>query len=431
VKSVKKQGITRRDFLATGAAAATAISGFPFVKSARAQNVKPLKIGVIGCGGRGTGAAANALTADPNIHLVAMADLVPDQIEKSLNTLRTKDKDLQGELQKNIKVEKDHIFTGPDCHEKLLQTDVDYVILTTPPGFRPRNVEAAVRAGKHMFAEKPVATDPAGVRRILKAAEQAKEKGLSIVVGLNARHDKSVMETVQRIHDGAVGEILSGNIYRLGSGLWHRGSDPSWTEMEYQCRNWYYFCWLSGDQIVEMVVHQIDLMNWAMGAYPVSALGSGGRQVRTDPKYGNIWDHMTVDYEYPNGAHVILMCRQWDNCDFKNANLVIGTKGKSDSRGRILGENRWKYDGERTRSQVYEHWELIESIRKGQARNDVLDFGAHSTLAAIMGRESAYTGQLVTWEDMLNSDLDLFPKSTALGSAPKRPVAIPGQPRPL
>jgi len=431
VKSGKKNVITRRDFLATGAAAATAISGFPFVKSARAQSGEPLKIGVIGCGGRGTGAAANALTADPNIHLIAMADIAPDQIEKSLNTLKTKDKDLQGELQKNIRVEKDHIFTGPDCYEKLLQTDVDYVIHTEPPGFRPRNVTASVRAGKHIFAEKPLATDPAGVRKILKAAEQAKQKGLSIVVGLNARHDKSVMETVKRIHDGAVGEILAGNIYRLGQGLWHRGADPSWTEMEYQCRNWYYFCWLSGDQIVEMVIHQIDLMNWAMGAYPVSAIASGGRQVRTDPKYGNIYDHMSVDYEYPNGAHVNLMCRQWDNCDFKNANVVIGSKGKSDSRGRILGENKWKYEGERTRSQVYEHWELVDSIRKGQARNDILDFGAHSTLAAIMGRESAYTGLEVTWEDMLNSDLDLFPKSTAFGPAPKRPVAIPGQPRPL
>ena len=431
MKSRKNSVITRRDFLATGAAAATAISGFPFVKSAHAQSAEPLKIGVIGCGGRGTGAAANALTADPNIHLIAMADLVPDQVEKSLNTLKTKDEDLQGELQKNIKVEKDHIFTGPDCHEKLLQTDVDYVILTTPPGFRPRNFEAAVRAGKHIFAEKPVATDPVGVRKILKAAQQAKDKGLSVVVGLNARHDKSVMEAVKRIHDGAVGEILAGSIHRLGGGLWHRGSDPSWTEMEYQCRNWYYYCWLSGDQIVEMVVHQIDLMNWAMGAYPVSALGSGGRQVRTDPKYGNIFDHMSIDYEYPNGAHVAFMCRQWDNCDTKNANLVIGTKGKSDSRARISGENTWRYRGERTHSQVYEHWELIDSIRKGQARNDVLDFGAHSTLAAIMGRESAYTGQVVTWEDMLNSDLDLFPESTALGPAPKRPVAIPGQPRPL
>ncbi|MBN2288520.1 MAG: Gfo/Idh/MocA family oxidoreductase [Candidatus Glassbacteria bacterium] len=430
MKNGKEKTITRRSFLATGAAAATAISGFPFVRSAQAQTARPLKIGVIGTGGRGTGAASNALVADPGVQLVAMADIVPDQIEQSLKALK-EDRDLQGELQKNIKVEKDHIFTGPHSYEKLLQTDIDYVILTTPPAFRPLQFEAAVQAGKHVFAEKPVATDPVGVRKILQSAQKAKDKGLSVVVGLNARHDKSVMETVQRIHDGALGETLSGNIYRLGGGLWHRGADPSWSEMEYQCRNWYYFCWLSGDQIVEMVVHQIDLMNWALGAYPVSALGSGGRQVRTEPKYGNIWDNMTIDYEYPNGVHVLLMCRQWPNCDNKNANVVIGTKGKSDSRGRILGENKWKYEGERTNSSVYEHSELIDSIRKGKARNDMLDFAAHSTLSAIMGRESAYTGQVVTWDDMLSSDLDLFPKSIELGPAPKRAVPIPGQPRPL
>ncbi|MEA2063944.1 MAG: Gfo/Idh/MocA family oxidoreductase, partial [Gemmatimonadota bacterium] len=415
---------------ATGAAAATAISHFPFVQTAQAQIDKPIRIGVVGTGGRGTGACSNALVADPNVQLVAMADIAPDQIEKSLNALKN-DRDLQGPLQKNIKVAKDHIFTGPDCYEKLMKTDIDYVILTTPPGFRPRDFEVAVQAGKHIFAEKPLATDPVGVRKILRSAQKAKDKGLSVVVGLNARHDKGVMETVQRIHDGAIGDIVAGDILRLGSGLWHRGSDPSWTEMEYQCRNWYYFCWLSGDQIVEQVVHQIDLMNWVMGGYPVKALASGGRQVRTDPKYGNIWDHISVNYEYPNGAKVSLMCRQWLNCDTGMGNLVIGTKGQSDARARIRGENRWRYRGERANSSVYEHQELIESIRKGQARNDALDFGAHSTLTAIMGRESAYTGQEVTWEEMLSSDLDLFPKSTALGFAPKRPVAIPGQPRPL
>jgi myo-inositol 2-dehydrogenase / D-chiro-inositol 1-dehydrogenase len=430
MKVGKNNLITRRDFLATGAVAATAISGFPFVKKANAQSGEPLKIGVIGCGGRGTGAASNALVADPNVKLIAMADIASDQIEKSLKALK-EDRDLQGALQKNIQVKKDHIFTGSHSYEQLLQTDVDYVILTTPPGFRPLQFEAAVNAGKHIFAEKPVATDPVGVRNILKSAQKAKDKGLSVVVGLNARHDKQVMEAVQKIHDGAIGDMVSGSIERFGGGLWHRGSDPSWSEMEYQCRNWYYFCWLSGDQITEMVVHQLDLMNWAMGAYPVSAIGSGGRQVRTDPKYGNIWDHMSIDYEYPNGVHVFFMCRQWPNCDSRMGIMLNGTLGKSDARGRILGKNRWKYTGERHNSSVYEHVELIESIRKSQSRNDVLDFAAHSTLTAIMGRESCYTGQLVTWEDMLNSDLDLVPKSIEFGPAPKRAVAIPGQPRPL
>jgi predicted dehydrogenase len=400
------------------------------VRTAHAQQEKPIKVGLIGCGGRGTGAAANAITAAPNIHLTAMADLVPEQIEKSLEALKG-DRDLQGTLQANIKVGKGSKFTGMDCYKQIMQTDVDYVILATPPGFRPLHFDAAVRAGKHIFAEKPLATDPVGVRKITSSAEMAKSKGLSVVVGLNNRHSVGGMELVKRIHDGAIGEIRAGRIYRLGGGLWHRGSDPSWTEMEYQCRNWYYFCWLSGDQIVEMVIHQIDRMNWLMGSHPVSAVGSGGRQVRTDPKYGNIWDHMSIDYEYPNGVHVSCMLRQWDNCENKVAEELVGTIGELGGRGRITGANPWRYSGERTNSSVYEHTELIESIRKSQARNDALDFGAESTLTAILGREACYTGKLLTWEDMVNSDLDLVPKTLAPGPAPKRAVPIPGKPRPV
>jgi len=424
----KDKEITRRDFLAVGTAAAAAISGFPFVGSARAQQSKPIKVGLIGCGGRGTGAAANAITAAPNVHLTAMADLVPEQIGKSLNALKN-DRDLKGGLLENIKVRKEHMFSGLDCYKKVLETDVDYVILTTPPGFRPSHFDSAVQAGKHIFAEKPLATDPVGVRKIINSAREAKSKELSVVVGLNNRHSKSAMETVKRLHEGGIGDIRAGRIYRLGGGLWHRGSNPSWSEMEYQCRNWYYFCWLSGDQIVEMVIHQIDLMNWAMGAHPVSALGIGGRQVRTDPKYGNIWDHMSVDYEYPGGVHVNCILTQWDNCESKVGIALVGTTGESDAKSTIRGANRWRYRGERTNASVYEHTELIESIRKGQARNDALDFAAESTLTAIMGRESAYTGRLVTWEEMLNSDLDLVPEIIKPGPAPKRPVPMPGTTR--
>ena len=425
----KKQPISRRDFLATGAIAATALSGFPFIRTAQAQGSK-IRIGVIGTGGRGTGACSNALVADPNVELVAMADIASDQIEKSLAALKA-DRDLQGEaFQKRIKVTKDMIFTGPDSFKQVLATDIDYVILTAPPGFRPLHFEEAVMRGKHIFAEKPVATDPVGCRKIRASAQKAKDKGLSVVVGLNARHDKGVVETVKRIHDGALGTIHAGSIHRLGGGLWHRGSDPRWSQMEYQCRNWYYFCWLSGDQIVEMVVHQLDLMNWAMGAHPISALGQGGRQVRTDPKYGNIWDHMTIDYEYPNDVHVFCMLRQWENCDNANDNRVIGTLGESNSRDTIKGQNRWRYR-EKDDSSVYEHKELIESIRKSAARNDCLDFAVDSTLTAILGRESSYTGKTITWDEMANSTLDLFPKSYQLGPAPQRGVPMPGSPRPL
>ncbi len=421
--------ISRRDFLAAGAAAATVITAFPFVKSAHAQaSKKRLKIGVVGCGGRGTGAVANAITADPgNVELVAMADIGMDRIESSLKALR-EDKDLQGELQKMINVPKQNMFVGMDGYQKVLKTDIDYVILATPPGFRPPHMDAAVKAGKHMFAEKPLATDPVGCRQARAAAEAAKSKGLSVVVGLNARHDLAVIETIKQIHSGAVGKILAGQVMRMGGGLWHRGSNPAWSQMEYQCRNWYYFCWLSGDQIVEMLVHQIDHMNWVLGSHPISAVGQGGRQQRTDPKYGNIWDNMAINFEYPEGLRVPLMCRQWEGCEQMMSSMVYGTKGETDCRERIRGEVNWRYRGKPANSSVYEHQVLIDSIRKGAARNDALDFAVDSTLTAVMGREAAYTGQKITWDAMLKSTLDLAP-GRMNGVAPQSPVPIPGQPR--
>ena len=430
-----KNKMTRRNFLATGAIATAAISGFPFVHTSRAQATKPLNIGVIGCGGRGTGAAENALTAAPNIHLIALADPFADRVERCLKTL-TNPKRRSGPLQ-GVEVKEDHIFTGLDCHKKLLETDVDYVILTGPPGFRPRSFEAAIEADKHVFMEKPVATDPVGVRKILKTGEKAKEKRLSVAVGFDNRHSNSTSETIKRIHDGWMGEIVSGRSYYNTGFLWHRGDEPEWTEMEYQCRNWYYFCWLSGDHIVEQHIHNIDVVNWVMGGYPIRALGVGGRQARTEPRWGNIYDHFIIDYEYPNGAHVMSMCRQWGNCDTATGNFFAGTKGKSsvgfilgNVGGEISGERNWKSEKDEVTPKVYEHFELIESIRKGNPMNQS-DIGAYSTLTAIMGRESAYTGKDVTWDEMLKSDLDLFPKKVEFGTAPKRAVPIPGQPRPL
>ena len=440
--------LSRRDFIATGAAAATAVSGFPFVRPAEAKQ-SPIKIGVVGAGGRGTGACGNALVADSAVELVAMADIGQVRVDQSLKALQQGRYLQSEEFQKRIKVTKDTMFVGPDAFKQLMALDLDYVILATPPGFRPLHYAEAVKRGLNVFAEKPLATDPVGCRAIRVSAEKAKQKGLSVVVGLNARHDVDVMETVKRIHDGALGEITSGSIHRMGRGLWHRGNDPKWSPMEYQMRNWYYFCWLSGDQIVEMVVHQIDLMNWAMGAVPVKALAQGGRLQRTDPMYGNIFDHMTVDYEYPGGVRVNLMCRQWNNCAGKSENRVIGKLGESDSRRIILGANPFELpsrrgSGRRDRSRrerfqldrrnnssVYEHVELIESIRKADARNDMLDFGIDSTLTAVMGRESAYTGMEITWDEISKSDLNLVPESCQFGAAPERAVAIPGFPRPV
>jgi predicted dehydrogenase len=423
---------SRRQFM-VGGAAATAVTAFPFVRSGAAKEA-PLRIGVVGTGGRGTGACANALVADPAVELVAMADIGRDRIALSRDELR-RHPDLQDDsYQKRIKVTEDATFVGFDAYRRLLELDLDYVILTAPPGFRPLHYAEAVRRGRHAFAEKPVATDPVGCRAIRATAEEAKRKGLSVVVGLNYRHDAGVMETVRRIHDGAIGRITGGTMLRMGGGLWHRGNDPSWSRLEYQCRNWYYHCWLSGDQIVEMVIHQIDLMNRVMGAHPVSAIAQGGRQKRTGEMYGNIYDHMSVAFEYPGGIPVHLMCRQWDDCASRNVNRVMGTRGETDNRRTILGENPFEYEPSkdpRMEAVVHEHVELIDAIREGAARNDLLDFAIDSTLTAIMGRESAYTGQAITWDEIARSELDLFPKDYPTGPPPERPPAIPGTPRPL
>ena len=422
MKNDKKSRITRRDFMAAGAVATAAISGFPFVHTSRAQSVKPLKIGVIGCGGRGTGAAGNALEAAPDIHLIALADPFADRIERCLTSLKSPKRRGRETPLEGVEVKEDHCFTGLDCHEKLLETDVDYVILTGPPGFRPRSFEAAINAGKHVFIEKPVATDPAGIRKVLAAGKKAREKGLSIVAGTQRRHQKPYLETIKRIHDGQIGEVVAGQIYWNGSTLWHRGELPEWTEMEYQCRNWYYFCWLSGDHIVEQHLHNFDVANWVIGTHPISAMGVGGRQGRTDPMYGNIYDHFAVDLEYPNDVHIMSMCRQLPRgSDGKVGELFAGTRGKSDPQGEIFGRNAWKFEGESTNPYVQEHADLIESIRSGKPINETQNV-AYSTLTAILGRESAYTGKIITWDEILNSDLDLFPEKVEFGPAPKRAV---------
>jgi predicted dehydrogenase len=443
----KKSGITRRDFLATGAVATAAISGFPFVYTTRAQQrVKPIRIAVDGCGGRGTGAVQNAIDAAPDVHLIAMADPFMDRIESSYKNLTNPPR--RGAQQgaqrggappapprppgQGIEVTKDHMFDGLDGYKKLLELDIDYVILTEPPGFRARALLAAIEAGKNVFAEKPLAVDVAGYRMVLEAGKLAQKKGLSICVGYDKRHTLRCVELIKRIHDGQIGEILSGRSYYNTGFLWHRGDErPKWTEMEYQCRNWYYFCWLSGDQIGEQTTHNIDAQNWVNNGPPVRAIGDGGRICRTDPKWGNIWDNMTIDYEYPNEVHWMTMMRQWDKVDGAGGDFVVGTKGRANlATGEITGEKPWKYVGESPQAKVYEHKELIDSIRNGKPMNMAAE-SADSALTSVLGRESCYTGKTLTWDNMLKSELDLFPKKCEFGPAPDHDMPIPGRFNPV
>lgn len=428
----KKKSMSRRDFIAAGALTAAAVSGFPYVVKSRAQDARPIKFGVIGCGGRGRGAAFNAVMSAPNVKLAGLFDLVQDRIDETRELFEKGDKRRRQEPHPNLKVEDKNCFTGFDGYKKLLDMDIDYVVLTGPPGFRYRHFAAAIDADKHVFMEKPVAVDPVAIRSILATGKKAEKKGLSVVAGTQRRHQKCYLETIKRIHDGAIGDVVGGQIYWNGSALWHRGNKPEWSEMEYQCRNWYYFCWLSGDHIVEQHLHNFDIANWIIGTHPLKAIGVGGRQVRTEEKYGNIYDHFAVDYEYPDNVHVMSMCRQLSgDYDQKVGEFFVGTKGKSDPKGEILGENAWKFTESDNKPYEQEHADLIDSIRTGKPVNETQNV-AYSTLTAIMGREAAYTGKTVEWDAIMNSDLDLRPEAYTMDTTPpKRPVPMPGQPRPI
>lgn len=413
--------ITRRDFVKSGASATAAfLSTVPLVHAAGQE--KTLKIGLVGCGGRGTGAAENCLTSSPNVQLTALGDMFEDRIKGSLRTL----KKVEG-----FKVSDENMFTGWNAYQQVINSGVDLVLFATPPGFRPMHLEAAINAGKHVFIEKPCAVDPVGVRKVIATGKKAAEKGLAIVAGTQYRHQTSFIETIKRIHDGQIGEILGGRAYYNAGTLWKRDRKPEMSDMEYQLRMWIYYDWLSGDQPVEQHIHTIDVTDWAMNARPVKCLATGGRQVRVEPEFGNVYDHFTMDFEYPGGKHVMSMCRQMANVDNYVGCHIIGTKGEADVyKAEIKGEKPWKFDGEISIAKAYvqEHADLIASIRNGKPLNEA-EHVAHSTLTAILGREAAYTGKGLKWADMLESDLDLSPEKYAFGPNVVRPVPKPGTER--
>jgi myo-inositol 2-dehydrogenase / D-chiro-inositol 1-dehydrogenase len=418
-------GANRRDFLKSSSAIAggAVAAQIGLLSTAHAKGSDTIKVGLIGCGGRGSGAAANLCEAakdSKSVKLYALGDLFPDHLESCRNRLKNEASD-------KFDVSSDRCFTGFDAYQKVIDSGVDMVILATPPGFRPMMIEAAVKAGKHVFAEKPVGVDGPGIRKVLAAYGEAKKKGLSIVAGTQRRHQAGYVESMKRIHEGALGELTGGRCYWNQGALWMKPRQSEWSDMEWQVRNWLYFTWLSGDHICEQHVHNLDVINWAYQAHPVRAVGMGGRQVRTSPAYGQIFDHFAIDYEYPGGVHVASYCRQIEGCEKDVSEAVIGTEGSWKSGGYTFkGKTKYRFRGKEVNPYVQEHIDLLEAIRSGNPLNE-LKTVAESTLTAIMGRMSAYTGKAVTWEEALNSKQDLMPTKLAFGPLPTPPVAVPGQ----
>jgi predicted dehydrogenase len=417
-----ERSVTRRDFVKTAAAASLA-AAFPGSLGAFAAGSDVFKVGVIGCGGRGTGAALDCLKADPGVEIVALGDLVPDRIESSLARLT---KEFPG----RVKVPANRQFAGFDNYAGVCSCpEVNLIVTAAPPGFRPIHVKAAIEAGKHVFMEKPVAVDPLGIRSIMATSDLAKQKGLALVAGTQRRHQARYLEMMKRIKDGQIGDIVAAQCYWNQGDLWVKERTPNMTEIEWQCRNWLYFTWTSGDHIVEQHVHNIDVINWAMATMPKNVMGMGGRQVRVAPQFGNIFDHFAVEFEYPNGVRVLSMCRQTKGCNDRVEERIVGTKGvawSTSSATRITGASPWTFEKDEINPYVQEHIDLIASIRKGAPLNEGRQV-AESTMCAIIGRMSAYTGRAISWDWAMNtSRLDLSPKKYEFGPNPVDPVAVPG-----
>ena len=433
----QSQQPSRREFLKTStvaAASAAALSQLAITSRAYAQNDETIKVGLVGCGGRGSGAAGQALSTEGPVKLVAMADAFEDRLEASLGRIT---KAMGKRAEERIDVPKEKRFVGFDAYQKLIESGVDLVILATPPGFRPIHFEAAVNAGKNVFMEKPVASDAAGVRKVLEMAKVAKEKNLKVGVGLQRHHQNTYKETIKRLQDGAIGDIVATRVYWNGGGVW----DPRATreqcsgEMEYQMRSWYYYTWLCGDHIVEQHIHNLDVSNWLKGGYPVRAWGMGGREVRIDPKYGEIFDHFAVEYEYEDGSRMFSQCRHIRNCWNSVSEHAHGSKGSVNIGGANITskDGDWRYRGPKNNPYQTEHDDLFEAIRQNKPYNEA-EYGAMSTMTAILGRMATYSGKPIEMSKALASKIELVPKEFSWeGNPPVMPdkngvyaVPVPG-----
>lgn len=428
------KNMTRRDFIKTSAGAG---AGMVLLSKSmvHAFGSDTIKVGLIGCGSRGTWAGIiDCAQSSPGVELVAMGDLFQDHMDKAPALIKENLTARQLPVDDIYKVTPETTFVGFDAYEKVLAAGVDMVILSTPPNFRPQHLRAAVEAGVHVFMEKPVAVDPLGVRSILQSADLAKEKGLTLVAGTQWRRLESARETIRRIHDGAIGNIVSGQSVRLGGGMLNWASDAKerradWSDIEYYLRRWLFWTWLSGDFITEQHVHNLDVMNWAIGSHPLQCIGLGGRQVRTGAEFGNVYDHFAVEYLYANDVRVEYIGAQIDKISSRNDQQLQGSKGSvylDSGNGIIRGANPYQYEGEQGSPAVRQYAEMIASIRNGEAINEGRQI-AESTMTAILGRMSAYTGRALKWEwAMEASRLDLSPAEMAFAAMPPRPVAMPG-----
>ena len=435
--------MTRRDFLKTSSTLAAAAALAPGVFAA---NDETLKIALIGCGGRGSGAADQALSTAGPVKLVAMADAFKDRLDDSYDALKGKHAD-------RVDVPEENKFVGFDAYQHAIAL-ADVVILATPPGFRPPHIEEAVKQGKHIFTEKPLAVDGPGVRKVLAAAEEAKKKNLKIGVGLQRHHQLGYLETIKRLHDGAIGDITSMRCYWNGDGVWTRTrkeceqkAGRPLTEMEYQMRNWYYFVWLCGDHICEQHIHNLDVINWVKQGHPVRAWGMGGREVRKGLDHGEIFDHHFVEYEYADGSRCSSQCRHIPGCWVSVSEEVVGSKGVCDVSGNAIREgtpretqemaaqrkSTWHFTSGGKDPYQQEHDDLFAAIRNDTPYSE-LEYGAFSSMTAVMGRMATYSGKEISWEQALNSKIDTMPKELSWEAAPPSlpdkeghyAIAIPG-----
>jgi myo-inositol 2-dehydrogenase/D-chiro-inositol 1-dehydrogenase len=409
---------SRRDFLKGSAAVAAgaALAGQLHVaRTAHAEGNEQIKVALIGCGGRGNGAVSDCMNADPAVKVIAVADAFKDRAEGTAKRLRKDAKD-------RVDLPDDRVFSGLDAYQQAIAAGPDMVILATPPGFRPFQYAAAIKAGKHVFMEKPCCVDAPGYRLLMEASQMAEEKGLKVGVGFQRRHTPSYVETIKRIHDGAIGAITLLRAYWNGGGIWIRKRKEGMSEMEYQVMNWYHFCWLSGDNICEQHIHNLDIVNWVMDkegdpkkAHPVEANGMGAcvqRYTGENKGVGQIFDEHFVEFTYADGTKMYSQCRHIPNTFSSVSEAAHGTKGESNCAGWIKGENEWRFQGENPNSMTQEHKDLIAAIRSGAKYNEGWR-GASSSMTAVLGRMATYSGQIVKWDDAVAKGTSEFPEKLA------------------